>query len=177
MRLFYQEMVQIHAAATYLVYDNERYTFKETFEHASQAASIFRDVYGVHKGDRVAIAMRNYPQVRTSSLFHTAARPANAKVPHRVKYADHFLAMNGNPLNSTHRPLYCICRTPLTQCVLSVGLLLLGMLPPWCCPSPRQRICAWSRHLVLHFSHELQAYRLGCRTLCPVGAASYEDPC
>lgn len=59
-------MAQRHATATHLVYEDERYTFKETFEHAARAASVFRDVYGVHKGDRVAVVMRNYPQVRPS---------------------------------------------------------------------------------------------------------------
>jgi hypothetical protein len=64
LRQFFLAMVRSHAAATFLVYENERYTFKETFDHASRAASVFRDVYGIHKGDRVAIVMRNYPQVR-----------------------------------------------------------------------------------------------------------------
>jgi acyl-CoA synthetase (AMP-forming)/AMP-acid ligase II len=63
-------MVESHAEATFLVYENERYTFKDTFEHTSRAPSIFR---GVHKGDRVAIVMRNYPHVRYSAA--AAGRP------------------------------------------------------------------------------------------------------
>jgi len=49
LRIFILAMVRSHAAATFLVYENERYTFKETFDHASRATSIFRDVYGIHK--------------------------------------------------------------------------------------------------------------------------------
>ena len=80
MRRFFLAVVKNHAEATFLVYENERYTFKETFEHASRAASIFRDVYGVHKGDRVAIVMRNYPQVR-----YPAGRRAPSVSPHMQK--------------------------------------------------------------------------------------------
>ncbi|KAF8318005.1 long-chain-fatty-acid-CoA ligase [Clavulina sp. PMI_390] len=60
LRLFFLGSVQKNANADYLVFEDERYTYKQTFDAASRAASIFRDVYDVHKGDRVAIVMRNY---------------------------------------------------------------------------------------------------------------------
>lgn len=64
MRKFFLGAVQAHGPADYLILEDERYTYAQTFEAASRAASIFRDVYDVHKGDRVGIVMRNYPQVR-----------------------------------------------------------------------------------------------------------------
>lgn len=63
MRKFFLGAVQAHGPADYLILEDERYTYAQTFEAASRAASIFRDVYDVHKGDRVGIVMRNYPQV------------------------------------------------------------------------------------------------------------------
>ncbi|MHB8318802.1 MAG: class I adenylate-forming enzyme family protein [Acidimicrobiales bacterium] len=51
-----------HGDADFLVYEDERVTFGEHFEIASTLARRMRDVLGVSKGDRVAIAMRNLPE-------------------------------------------------------------------------------------------------------------------
>lgn len=64
MRAFFLACVKNYGDRIYTVFENERYTYSETFELASRAASVFREVYNVHKGDRVAIISRNYPQVR-----------------------------------------------------------------------------------------------------------------
>ena len=47
---------------TFLVYDDERYTFEETAQRVARIANILVTHYGVSKGDRVAISMRNYPE-------------------------------------------------------------------------------------------------------------------
>ncbi|HJL60404.1 MAG TPA: class I adenylate-forming enzyme family protein [Pseudomonadales bacterium] len=47
---------------TFLVFEDERFTFSEVFQRASQIASILIETYGIEKGDRVAISMRNYPE-------------------------------------------------------------------------------------------------------------------
>ena len=46
----------------FLVYEGEALTFKETYARASAIAHALVNTYGVKKGDRVAIAMRNYPE-------------------------------------------------------------------------------------------------------------------
>ena len=46
----------------FLVYDDERLTFAQTYARAAQLAAILVGRYGVAKGDRVAIACRNYPE-------------------------------------------------------------------------------------------------------------------
>ena len=46
----------------FLVYEDERTTFGEHYRIASTIAHRLRDEYGVEKGDRVAIAMRNLPE-------------------------------------------------------------------------------------------------------------------
>ena len=46
----------------FLVYDGDRITFPRHLELVSGLARWFRDGCGVGKGDRVAVAMRNYPE-------------------------------------------------------------------------------------------------------------------
>ncbi|PBK60201.1 long-chain-fatty-acid-CoA ligase [Armillaria solidipes] len=50
-----------HADKIYVVYENQRYTFREMFERSVHCAAVFREVYGVRKGDRVVICSRNFP--------------------------------------------------------------------------------------------------------------------
>ena len=51
-----------HGDRTFLVYEGERITFEDHFAAVTALARALRDDYGVVKGDRVAIAMRNYPE-------------------------------------------------------------------------------------------------------------------
>jgi acyl-CoA synthetase (AMP-forming)/AMP-acid ligase II len=50
-----------HGDATYLVYEDERWTYNDAHEQVSRVARWLAD-NGVQPGDRVAIAMRNYPE-------------------------------------------------------------------------------------------------------------------
>ena len=63
----------------FLVYEDETMTFGEHFRAAAHLATILRDRYGVEKGDRVAIAMRNYPE--WSVAFWAAAAAGAVIVP------------------------------------------------------------------------------------------------
>jgi long-chain acyl-CoA synthetase len=51
-----------HGDADFLVYEDEHTTFAEHFRQAAHLAHVLIDSYGVRKGDRVAIAMRNFPE-------------------------------------------------------------------------------------------------------------------
>ncbi|MEE2778060.1 MAG: class I adenylate-forming enzyme family protein [Acidobacteriota bacterium] len=53
---------ETRSGETFLVYDDERYSFEETYQLACRVAGILVDDYGVLKGDRVAISMRNFPE-------------------------------------------------------------------------------------------------------------------
>ena len=44
------------------VYGEERYTFDQINQYASKIAQLLVNQYGIARGDRVAIAMRNYPE-------------------------------------------------------------------------------------------------------------------
>ncbi len=48
--------------ATWLVYENERYSFADGLARVDALAAMLVERFGVTRGDRVAIAMRNYPE-------------------------------------------------------------------------------------------------------------------
>jgi long-chain acyl-CoA synthetase len=48
--------------ATFLVYEDERWSFAEVMRHVDALAALLVDRYAVAPGDRVAIGMRNYPE-------------------------------------------------------------------------------------------------------------------
>jgi long-chain acyl-CoA synthetase len=47
---------------TFLVYEDERWSFADVMAHVDAVAALLVHRYGVAKGDRVAIGMRNYPE-------------------------------------------------------------------------------------------------------------------
>ena len=51
-----------HGDKPFLVYEGERYTFTQAMDHIDALSNLLVNTYGVKKGDRVAIAMRNYPE-------------------------------------------------------------------------------------------------------------------
>ena len=59
---FVWEMAQAFGDRDYVVYEDERYTYAEADAIIRALAHHLRDVHGVGAGDRVAVAMRNYPE-------------------------------------------------------------------------------------------------------------------
>lgn len=59
---FLVEATQMHGERDFLIYENERATFTSHFRAVSHFARVLTDKFGVQKGDRVAVIMRNYPQ-------------------------------------------------------------------------------------------------------------------
>jgi long-chain acyl-CoA synthetase len=51
-----------HSDATFLLYEGERYTFARVMDEVDGLAHLLVNTYGVKKGDRVAVAMRNFPE-------------------------------------------------------------------------------------------------------------------
>ncbi|MFG1701165.1 class I adenylate-forming enzyme family protein [Nonomuraea sp. NPDC049309] len=64
-----------HGDQVFLVYEDEHITFEEHFRRAATLARRLVDDYGVTKGDRVAVAMRNYPEwvISFSAVLATGA--------------------------------------------------------------------------------------------------------
>jgi long-chain acyl-CoA synthetase len=56
------DLSALHGDKTLVVYEGERYSFAEHHQRASAFAHALIDRFGVQKGDRVAIAMRNFPE-------------------------------------------------------------------------------------------------------------------
>lgn len=59
-------------AANYLLYEGERWTYGDFCGEVRRVANVLRDTFDVGKGDRVAIAMRNYPELMTLVLAISA---------------------------------------------------------------------------------------------------------
>ncbi len=56
------ELSAVHGDQVFLVYEDERITFAEHFRIAAGLSRTLIDRFGVRRGDRVAIAMRNLPE-------------------------------------------------------------------------------------------------------------------
>ena len=65
--------------ATFIVYEDETLTFEQHYRAAAHLATILVEQYGVEKGDRVAIVMRNFPE--WSIAFWAAAAAGAIVVP------------------------------------------------------------------------------------------------
>jgi long-chain acyl-CoA synthetase len=61
MRALFDAM-RARGDTTFLVYEDERLSFAEVMARADAMGSLLVERYGVTKGDRVAIGMRNYPE-------------------------------------------------------------------------------------------------------------------
>src|ERR1700758_4354397 len=55
------KMSRGHGDKPFIVYEDERINFEEHFRASAHLAHVLRDRFGVREGDRVAIAMRNFP--------------------------------------------------------------------------------------------------------------------
>ncbi len=53
---------QTRSDVTFIVYEDERYSFEDIYQQSCKVAHLLTDQLGVKKGDRVAISMRNYPE-------------------------------------------------------------------------------------------------------------------
>ncbi|KAK0207498.1 hypothetical protein IW262DRAFT_1530175 [Armillaria fumosa] len=59
LRAFWVSAVEKNGDKTYIVFEGERYTYRQVFDSSVRTAGIFYTVYGVRKGDRVAVCSRN----------------------------------------------------------------------------------------------------------------------
>lgn len=56
------ELATFHGDKPYLVYEDEHYSYNDIAGQVRALAHLLRDQHGVGSGDRVALAMRNYPE-------------------------------------------------------------------------------------------------------------------
>lgn len=53
LRVFWMWSANEHKDAMYAILENQRHTFSQVFQRSLKAAAMFRDVYGVRKGQYV----------------------------------------------------------------------------------------------------------------------------
>lgn len=68
----YYAQVARYDERTFLVYEDERYSYAEYFQRVRSLAHRLRDRFAVQPGDRVALAMRNYPEWCITYMAATA---------------------------------------------------------------------------------------------------------
>lgn len=68
----YYAMGAAHADLDFLVYEDERHTFTETLQLVANFSHILIEQFNVQKGERVVIAMRNYPEWIVSFMAVTS---------------------------------------------------------------------------------------------------------
>ena len=56
------DLTTLYGDTEYIVYEDERYTYTQLHASSAALAATLVNRYGIGKGDRVAIAMRNYPE-------------------------------------------------------------------------------------------------------------------
>ncbi len=62
MRTVWETAVGTFGDRSYVVYEDERYAYDEIAAQVRALAHLLRDTHGIGRGDRVALAMRNYPE-------------------------------------------------------------------------------------------------------------------
>ena len=67
------EMSRVHGDKPFLVYEDERMSFEQHFLQSAHLAKQMVDDWDLRKGDRVAIAMRNFPEWSVTFWAATAA--------------------------------------------------------------------------------------------------------
>ena len=78
----YRAAAETHGDKTFLVYEDRRLTFAEAWAEAQALAAGLAARYGVARGDRVALALRNYPEwilvFMAATALGAVAVPVNA---------------------------------------------------------------------------------------------------
>ena len=70
LRSLFQEHRATHddGAADYLIYQDDRWTYDEYLTEANRLSDVLKNELGISRGDKVALAMRNYPELLTGFL-------------------------------------------------------------------------------------------------------------
>ncbi|HVY88906.1 MAG TPA: AMP-binding protein, partial [Hyphomonadaceae bacterium] len=76
----------------FIIYESERLSFEDIWRRSCRLATVLLNDYGVRKGDRVAISMRNYPEwmiafCATTSIGAIAVAMNAMWQPNEMEYA------------------------------------------------------------------------------------------
>ena len=78
----FKKAADTHGYADFLVYQDERYSYETLYQLALSFCEVLTDQYNIKRGDKIVIAMRNYPEWLVSfmgiTMFGAVAVPINA---------------------------------------------------------------------------------------------------
>ncbi|KAI0080886.1 long-chain-fatty-acid-CoA ligase [Panus rudis PR-1116 ss-1] len=144
LRDFWLQSASQYRDQVYIVYGSERHTYGAVLQRSLRAAAVFRDVYQIRKGDRVAICSRNLPEYLTAfwacQLLGAVAVLVNAWLP--LEPLTHCLLHTGGKLillDSERADRIAPAREKLTRNG-AVGLIILDS---HVLRSPRQGFDSW----------------------------------
>jgi long-chain acyl-CoA synthetase len=132
------EASRAHGDLPFLVYEDERFSFAEHYRRCAALARALAERYGVRKGDRVALAMRNFPE--WSVAFWAAAAVGAIVVPLNAWMTgpelEYCLTDSGASVliadaERAERLLPHVAALPLTATIVAraTGPLPLGLVP------------------------------------------------
>ncbi len=82
MPQFLQRVCEAYAEQDFIIYEQERWTYGLFYQRAQQLATAMQAQFGIGAGDRVAIALRNYPEfpllLMATTLSGAVCVPMNA---------------------------------------------------------------------------------------------------
>ncbi|KAK0243582.1 hypothetical protein EDD85DRAFT_804452 [Armillaria nabsnona] len=85
LRDFWVSAVEKNGDKTYIVFGRERLTYHQAFDRSVRTAGVFYTVYGIRKGDRVALCSRNVSEYLiifwAAHLLGSVPVPINAWLP------------------------------------------------------------------------------------------------
>jgi long-chain acyl-CoA synthetase len=130
------EASRAHGAKTFLVYEEERTSFEAHFRRVASLARVLVEDWQIAKGDRVALAMRNFPE--WSLAFWGAAAAGAVVVPLNAWWTGEELEYG--LADSGARVLFCdaeraervaprLARTPVERVVVARGTVAAGATP------------------------------------------------
>ncbi len=140
-----------HGDATFLVYEDERTTFAEHYRIVATLAHRLRDEFGIAKGDRVAIVMRNIPEWVMAFWAAAAARRHRGAAQRMVEWRGAALRPRGLGLHGRLRRHGASRAHPSLS---SAGSRVCGpsSSPTSTASSPRRRSRSTSRRVARHRS-------------------------
>lgn len=62
LKAMYKDSAETYGDADFIIYKDERYSFLDLYQRASEFACALVEEYQISEGDRVTISMRNYPE-------------------------------------------------------------------------------------------------------------------
>ncbi len=100
MREYFMAMFAQNGPREFLVFGDERLTFAQVYQQSLKLAAMLQHRHGIAKGDRVAIAMRNYPEwiVAFVAVLHLGAVAVPMNAWWRAEELDYGLKDSGTRL-------------------------------------------------------------------------------